>query len=210
MTESTEEWSEPIVVDTGTASKDFVEPVYKEWFRSKDRAGFISISPWLTGAEGESIGKLTVEIGSVDPHQQKVTSSTRCYPDAVELYTYLNVILYGPNNIGHSVYPSRKFTGSPESFLMFGGSKGADPVSRVFKVEWWPGEHNTGEAFIWKCGSFKGKVTGTGAIEPDFNSPISVDSIKRTRLEMFRIHARLQLLLGSWASNNKNWFVTGK
>lgn len=146
--------------------------LYKEWFRTKDLSGFISISFW-------DVGQLVVEIGSVDPKTNKSISQTKCYVDPIEFLSYLNSILNSENT---NTYPDKKF----ESF---GGSGN---VSRVFKVV--PTDERA-LSFFFKAGHFNGTVQSSGAISPDYSKPISRNEIRRSLLEVEKIRTVVNLAL---------------
>lgn len=190
-----------------TSEKSFDPPFYKEWFKTRTAAGFISLTPWLNNAEtGEPVGRIVIDIGSVDSNNA-VSSSTKCYVDAIDLAVYLRAVATGT---GRSLYPQRAGVYSPESYVTFGGTPGTTPVARVFKIEWWgakkdePGSPDNG--FVWKCGHFDGKVTDQGAIQPLYDKPKSGDMIKRTRQQMHLISYRLDLVLAGWAATTPRWY----
>lgn len=187
-------------------TKDYEPALYKEWFKTRSAAGFISITPWFNDVAGKPVGRLVVDIGSVTG-ENAVSSSTKCYVDAVELAVYLRSVV---NGTAPNLYPSRTGVYSPESYVTFGGTPGETPVARVFKIEWWgakkddPGNPNNG--FVWKCGHFSGKVTDQGAIQPIYDKPLSGDMIKRTREAMHVISYKLDLALTGWAANTPRWY----
>lgn len=197
-----------------TPKGEFVDhTLYKSWFRTKTSAGLINISPWFWDGDQKPVGKMSVEIAKVDPNNQgtKVLSSTKCYVDAIDLAVYLRAVATGN---AKALFPKKSGTYSPESFMVFGGStKGTAPVARVLKIEWWGASAKNGEgdegAFQWKCGHFEGRVSGTGAIEPDFSKPLSQDMIKRTRLQMAEISYRMDLALQGFAAQDVYWFGGG-
>lgn len=194
-------------VGTYTVSgADFEPALYKEWFKTRSAAGFISLTPWFNNPDGKPVGKLVVDIGSVDSNNA-VTSTTKCYVDAVDLAVYLRSVV---NGTAETLYPQRTGVYSPESFVVFGGTAGDTPVARVLKIEWWgakkdsSGDRNSG--FVWKTGHFDGKVTDQGAIQPIYDKPRSGDMIKRTRQQMHTISYRLDLALSAWAASTPRWY----
>lgn len=192
--------------DHSESAKTTTPPFYKEWFRSSSSAGFISLTPWLVDATGRPVGKVVVDIGSVSPSNNEVLSNTKCYVDAVDLAVYLRAVV---NRTAENLYPQRSGTFSPESFIMFGGTAGENPVARVFKIEHWganSGNAGNGDAFVWKCGHFEGKVSDTGAIQPIYDKAIRSDMIKRTRLAMHTISYKLDLLLNGYVGAVKDWY----
>lgn len=183
---------------------EFEQPIYKEWFKSSKAAGFISITPWLTGKDGSSVGKLIVDIGSLD-NQNKVISNTKCYVNAIDLAVYMRSVV---SKDAAALYPKRTGTHSAESFVVFGGTAKENPIARVFKIEHWGANKDSegqDSAFVWKCGHFKGKVQNSGAIMPDYANPLSGDMIRRTRAEMHIISYRIDLALTSWVANHPKW-----
>lgn len=196
-------------VGTYTVSgADFEPPIYKEWFKTRTSAGFISLTPWFNSADGKPVGKLVVDIGSVDGNNA-VSSSTKCYVDAVDLAIYLRSVV---NGSATSLYPRRTGVYSPESFVVFGGTPGDTPVARVLKIEWWGANAKNADeigpdnGFVWKTGHFDGKVTDQGAIQPIYDKPRSGDMIKRTRQQMHTISYRLDLALQGWAATTPRWY----
>lgn len=182
-----------------TESVGFDQPLYKEWFRTKTASGFLSITPW------KAARKVIVEIGSVDSNNA-VSSATKCYVNAFDLALYLRLLTNGQ---AQSLYPVRQGVHTPESFIVFGGTPGAPPIARVFKIEYWgASKDNTGDpnGFVWKCGHFDGQVTDSGAIQPIYSKPRSGDMIKRTRLQMAYISGLMDLLLVGWAASDPNWY----
>lgn len=161
----------------------YAPPLYKKWFKLKDKGGFLSISPWTSG------GKWVIDIGSVDASNKPI-SNTKCFVDSNKFNAYLNAVIIGR---GEVVYPARPGLATPESFVAYGGSeRNGDIVSRVFKVHWWGDDTtNNPHAFAWKSGHFKGNKTSTGAITPDLKSPISINMIKVTLEEMHEINTIL-------------------
>lgn len=175
--------------------KEFEQPIYKEWFKTNSAAGFITITPWLTAR------KLVLDIGSVDPNSNKVTSNTQFYVNALDLHTYLQSVI---NGSAVEIYPKRSQCPSPESFVAFGAS-GTD--SRVLKVHYWgAGSDKDGDpnGFAWKVGLFGGKKSASGAVEPQWNDIKSRDQIRRSRLEMHRIAHAVNFSLIHFAAASKD------
>ena len=186
-------------------SIEYSPAFYKEWFKSGTNAGFIGMTPWLESEESQSINKIIIDIGKLDPNNN-VTSNTKFYLKTVELAVYMRSVVA---QTAEQFYPKRSGVYSPESFISYGGTASAEPVARVFKIEWWGSNKDSAgdnKAFAFKCGHFKGKVSNTGAIEPDFNSPISNNMIRRTRLEVNKMSYLLDLILYSHVAHNKNWY----
>lgn len=180
--------------------------LYKEWFRSSTSAGFISITPWFVDNNNSPVGKVIVDIGSVDPTNNEVQSNTKCYVDAVDLAVYLRAVVGGN---AETLYPVRNSVFSPESFVTFGGTASPEPIARVFKVEYWGANgqsEGNGNAFAWKCGHFVGNVTNTGAIQPQYDKAIRLDTIRRTRLQMATISYKLDLALAGFAASRSDWY----
>lgn len=181
--------------------KEFLPEIYKKWFKAGSNAGFLSITPWLKA------GKFTIDIGAVDPNTNEVKSTTKCYPDALELLTFLSSVV---NGSAVDIYPKRAQCPSPESLIVYGG--GGD-LSRIFKVHYWnakPDDIGNASGFAWKCGLFGGKVSGTGAIEPDWSDKKSADMIRVTRLEMHEIFYTLDTELKAYAARNPSWYAPSK
>lgn len=187
-----------------------IEPVkydqelYKKWFKAGGQAGFLSITPFFR--DGRFVGRFIIDVGKVNPNSNQIESSTKSYVDGIDLYVYLDATTSGQSV---RLYPKRSGTNSPESFIAYGGTPGADPVARVFKIEYWGStkdkEGDPG-SFSWKSGHFKGNVTKTGAITAIMSEPISTDMIKVTRLEMAEIAARIRLALHGFAAEDQRWY----
>lgn len=167
---------------------------YKEWFKSSKTSGFISLLPYLVDKDGTFVNKVGIEIGKVNPNTNKIESNTLCWVKATELSVYLDAVIYYPQ-LASQLYPKKRGLYSPNGMLSFGSSGN---TSRVFKVEQW-GSSATSEGtpgdYAWKCAHFEGKPTATGAVEPDYSKPLSVDMIKRTRLQMAHMLRHLNLEL---------------
>lgn len=189
-----------------TSQHQTTPALYKEWFRSSSAAGFISITPWFVDSDGSPVGKLVIDVGSVDPGTNEVQSNTKCYVDAVDLAVYLRSVV---SETAERLYPVRSGVFSPESYIAFGGTANPDPVARVFKIEYWnsnaSGAGNP-DAFAWKCGHFVGKVSNTGAIQPQYDKMIRNDTIRRTRLQMATISYKVDLALAGFAASRPDWF----
>ena len=162
--------------------------VYKKWFRTKDKQGFCSITAWFDAV------KVVIDVGEVVGE----VNATKCFVDAYEFLTWAKAVRDGRAEV---LYPERDQCPTPESFVSFGGS---GEVARVFKAHWWNQGSNNGpkdasRGFAFKCGHFKGRTTGQGAIIPDFQSPVSVNMIKMTHVEIAEIANRLEHALLLWS-----------
>lgn len=176
--------------DSSEGNKNFSKELYKHWFKTKDRGGFLSISPWLEA------NKLTIDIGEIVGG--KVTN-TKVYANMMELYAYVRAVSEGK---GVEKYPGGTTSNTnPETYSSFGGSiKGGNPVSRILKIEYWNQGKDT-SSFAWKTGHFKGRKTDSGAILPvDMGSPISANLIKIPRIEMDKIYHLLHFTIQSYAT----------
>ena len=165
---------------------------YKKWFKTSTQAGFISLSTWLDA------GKVVVDIGKLGG-DSKVSSSTKCFVDAFDLITYLHCVVHGTST---ELFPKRSQCPSPESFVSFGGS---GTISRVFKIHYWGAKTDSDgdpKGFAWKCGHFEGKVSATGAIEPNWSAQKSADMIKVTRLEMHTMYHKLNYALNTFSTKS--------
>lgn len=190
--------------DTG----GFDSPLYKEWFKTKTTAGFISIVPWFYDNNGKPVNKVVVDIGTVSPTSNTVESATKCYLDAISLATYLDLVVKHPQ-IAVEAYPMNKWRAglnSPAGYIAYGGS---GSVARIFKIEYYGANKEsigTPGVFQWKCGHFEGKTTSSGAIQPDFSKPLSQNMIRRTLVQMAEISYRLNLALSGLAANTLEWY----
>jgi len=179
----------------------FEKDLYKKWFRTKDRAGFVSLRPFFKA------GKVVIDIGKADPNSSALLSSSEAYVDVVQLGTYLRAIVEGR---AAKLYPKSDYlkVDTDEGLTIFGG-KGT--LSRVFKAHHWPGKDKgtyDSSAFQWKVGHFEGKESSNGLIMPDWQKPKSVDSIKVTRTDIAEISYTLDIALQAYAVQNKDWLQT--
>lgn len=143
------------------------ETIFKRWHRT----GFISIGYWAKA------NRITVEIGAMDDNGD-LKNATKCFLDAFKFLAYLRAET--SNNLLH-VYPKYEESGPKGGFISFGGGNTRDHglVSRVFKVTYWQnGQEIDKSARAFKCGHFKGLPSSQGAVNPDYKSPISQNSMK--------------------------------
>jgi hypothetical protein len=182
-----------------TETKQYRDPIYKQWFKTKERSGFLSISPWLEA------NKFIVDIGEAGA-DGKLKGSTACYVDAITLSLYCKSVY---DLTAKDLYPANAKNGVPtdEALTIYGGSKPSGKVvSRVFKIHHWQkGQEYDLSAFTWKCGHFEGRESASGAFMPDLNKPISVNSIKVNRLQMAEIAYRMNIHITAHASRNTDW-----
>jgi len=192
-----------VEIEDNIEVREFTTELFKHWFKAAGNAGFMSITPW------EAAGKFTIDIGKVNPGTDAVMSNTKCFVDGVLLNTYLRSIVNGKADL---LYPKRPQCPSNESLVVYGGSP-AKKESRIFKVHHWGAKADSAgspSGFAWKCGLFGGKVSDTGAIEPDWNDRKSADMIRISRQQMHEIQYRLDVELRSWAARNPKWYDTSK
>jgi hypothetical protein len=190
--------------DQHTDEKKFDKDLYKKWFRSKERQGFLSIRPWL------SVGKLVVDIGQADPNTKKLSSHTNVYVNAITLATFLKAVTEG---YAEKLYPKndKGMVQTAEGLTLFGGSRvEGKPVARVFKIAYYPrAGQDAGfddRSFQWKTGHFEANESASGAFMPIMAKPISVDSIKVSRVEMAEISYVVNLGLSAHAAQNPDWY----
>lgn len=188
--------------DEGSDTKkdNFDDDVYKKWFRSKDKSGFLAIRTWLEA------GKVSIDIGETGG--QGLKGNTQVWTNAVELVTYLRAVYDGK---GPALYPRQK--NSPEeSFVYYGGGQlDGKPVSRILKVEHWStgsGDSKSYDAssFAWKCGHFAARKAESGAFIPDMSKSLSQNMIKVSRREMAEMYYRLDLAINTFAAQNADVF----
>lgn len=185
--------SPPLAPIRQEEEKTFDDDVYKKWFRTKTKSGFLTLRTWLEA------GKASIDIGEI---ANGTSENTIVWCDAVELATYLQAVTNGQ---GASLYPVRYGLNEPEGFIHYGGSNsGNQPISRILKVSYWrtgSGDQANvdSSAFAWKCGHFKARTSDTGAFIPDMKSPLSVNQIKIARSEMAVMSYRLNLALQRFA-----------
>ena len=183
-----------------TTEKTYEKDLYKKWFRSKTQSGFISIRPWFAGM------KFRIDIGKIGP-DGKLLGNTHVFVDAVDFAAWLKAITTGTAKIG---YPANAKTGvlTDEGFVSYGGAEvQGKPISRIFKINYWQnGDSFDPESFVFKTGHFNAKKTASGAFLPDMKAPISVDSIKVTRQEIYSISYLVDLALTSHVTNKTDWY----
>lgn len=184
------ESSGPVSADI--APKDethFEDDIYKKWFKTKSRSGFLSLRQWLEA------GKVSIDIGEVNG---KELQNTLVWANAIQLAIYLRSIA---QNTALVLYPQTNSTPSPESFVHFGGSNtDKGPVSRILKIHYWKqGDSYDGTAFSFKCGHFKARTSSSGAFIPDMSAPLSTNMIKMSRTEMADMSYRIDLAIQHFA-----------
>lgn len=187
--------------DTPIASeKVYEKDLYKKWFRSKTQSGFISIRPWFAGM------KFRIDIGKISA-DGKLAGNTHIFVDAVDFAAWLKAITTGTAKVA---YPLNAKSGviTDEGFVSYGGAEvQGKPISRIFKVHYWQnGDSFDVESFVFKTGHFNAKKTSSGAFLPDMKSPISVDSIKISRQEIYSISYLVDLALTSYVTNKTDWY----
>lgn len=170
------------------SEKKFTDPIYKKWFRTKDRSGFISVVPWFD--DERNIAKFNIDIGEADPSSGKLISSTNAFVDAFKLGTFLHSVANGSAKLNFGVR-KKKTNGewgndpdfpTDESVSFYGGS---GELARVFRIHYWQTSDGfDSKAFVFKAGHFEGRQSANGAIIPDMSKNISRNSIKVTRPEL--------------------------
>lgn len=179
---------------------NFEDDVYKKWFRTKDRSGFLAIRGWLDA------GKISVDVGELGNDGLK--GNTQVWANAIDLAVYLRAVYHDKAT---ALYPSQRNT-SPEAFVYYGGGQiDGKPVSRILKIEHWStgsGDKKSydASAFAWKCGHFAARKTESGAFIPDMSKSLSQNSIKVSRVEMAEISYRIDLALAAFASQEDDAF----
>jgi hypothetical protein len=170
--------------------------LWKKWSVSGGTGRFLTIRPWL------ETGKVSVDIGETAGSTLK--SHSTAWASLLALSTYLRAVRDGR---AVDLYPAdeKNHLYTPESFAAFGGADSdSGPVSRVFKVEYWPaGKDYDSRFFIWKAASFKGKKSSTGAFIPlsmKEEHTLTKHSIKVSRREMAEMAHAFELALINHAS----------
>jgi len=183
------------------AKKNYEDDIYKKWFRTKSKSGFLSIRGAL------NIGKVAIDIGETGSDSLK--SSTMVYANAVDLAVFLRAVTEGR---GKDLFPKNRDSPSPEGFTHYGGSKNDGKViSRLFKIHHWQtgsGDNKSfdSSAFVWKCGHFEGRETDSGAFVPDMSKALGANLIKVSRREMATISYRLDLAIQAFAARTEDPF----
>jgi hypothetical protein len=143
------------------------ETIFKRWHRT----GFISIGYWAKA------NRITIEIGALDDNGI-LRNATKCFLEAPKFLAYLRAEI--TDNLFH-VYPKYEEPGKNGGFVSFGSRKTREhgDVSRVFKSTYWlSGKEVDKSARAFKCGHFKGTPNAQGAVNPDYQQPISQNSMK--------------------------------
>lgn len=197
MSEQYEHEPEPEEQDYGT-------DLYKKWFKSGDRSGFLSLRPWLDA------GKISVDIGELKGKQ--LVSNTQVWANIVDLNTFLKSVAEGT---AAKLYPAntRQQVQTPEGFTYFGGGEmDGKVVSRIIKIHHWQNGDDSYDTngFAWKTGHFEGRKSGTGAIIPDMSKCLSMNMIKLTRQDMALAAMRLNLTLSGHAARKEDWYQWSK
>lgn len=183
------------------AKQQFDDDVFKKWFRTKDRSGFLSMRTWLEA------GKVSIDIG--ETNQSGSINNTQVWTNAIELAVYLKAVR---DNIATSLFPGDNKL-QPETFTYYGGGQhDGRPISRILKVEYWSTTNAdrtktyNESAFAWKGGHFEARKTESGAFIPDMSKSISRNSIKISRLEMAEMSYRLDLALSGFVAKENDAF----
>lgn len=182
--------------------------MYKKWFRTRDRSGFLSIRPWTEK------NKCAIDIGELNG-TGKMQSHTLVWTEMIALATYLRAVAQGSAS---TIYPANARAGvaTNEGFTTYGGGRvDGKPVSRILKVHYW--QNGTGEnatfdptSFAWKCGHFEARESASGAYIPDMTKGVSQNLIKVSRAEMAEMAYRLDLELQAGIIRNPNFFADFK
>jgi hypothetical protein len=180
---------------TADSERKYEDELYKRWYKSGGKSGFISITPWWGG------GKLAIDIGEALDSGVK---NTKVWTNVIDIAVYLRAVYDGKAT---SLYPANERMGAPtsESFVYYGGGEqDGKPVSRVMKIHHWGSKEKgyDSSAFVWKAGHFAARKSQTGAFIPDMSNPLSVNLIKITRKEMAEISYRIDLALTLNPINN--------
>lgn len=183
--------------------QQFEDDIYKKWYKTKDRSGFVALNGWLDA------GKVSLDVGELDNEHLK--GSTKVWVNAVELFVFLDSIR---NGTSHKLFP-KKGNDNPtnESFAYYGGGKmDGSPVSRILKIHHWQtafGDTPTFDdrSFVIKTGHFPAKEAYSGAFIRDASKPpLSINMIKMSRLEMVEMAIRLELALNGYAAKKHDFF----
>lgn len=179
--------------------KDWGEDLYKKWFRTSGRGGFLSLRPWWEA------GKISIDIGEVNGAGE-LQGHTNVWCGIINLGLYLKAVYDGH---AERLYPKKDRDGLPsaEAFVYYGGASTADgDVARILKIHhWMSGDTPDPSAFAWKTGIFVGKKGPTGAYIADMSKPKSTNLIKVSRLEMAEMHYRIDMALSAYAAQTAEW-----
>lgn len=166
--------------------------LWKKWSMAGGVGRFLSVSTWNYAA------MVSVDIG--ETKEGTLTGHTKVWANMLELTTFLEAVRDGR---GTTLYPTRSGLETPESFIHYGGGKTASgPVSRVLKVHHWKVKDvYDSSAFAWKCGHFEAKTTASGAFIPNMGKPLTVHSIKMSRIEMATLATVMHMAMVNHAAN---------
>lgn len=161
--------------------RQFKSDVYKKWFKTRDRQGFLSVKDAL------EINKFVLDIGEQKPGQEM--SSSHTFIDADELPVILDKLYTGALVKGDAI-------------MLYGGGRiDGNPISRVFKVEQWSDQN---DAWAFKNGIFQAKETNTGAFTPIMDKPISMNLIKVNLDDVAKMRLRVNMVLQRFAVRFKD------
>ena len=171
-----------------TNETEFSDDIYKKWFRTSQKQGFLSIRGFLQA------GKVNVDIGELTDGKPDNTS---VWTNAIEFLTYLQAVT---NGRGEQLYPARGNL-QPETYEYYGGTNtDSGPISRVLKVNYWKDTDTT--AFAFKAGHFKARQNEQGAFIPDMKQVLRMNMIKVSRAEVAQMAYRLDLAIKHYAMHN--------
>lgn len=190
--EPKEQQAYPLPNSSNNQNEDFKADIYKKWFRTKNKQGFLALREWFEA------GKVSFDIGEIVDGK---TTNTVAWAEAIEVAAFLRAVA---NGTGALSYPQRGKL-PEESLEVYGGfydkSRNNQPVSRVLKITYWKaGDNLDSTAFAFKCGHFKASVPSSGAFIPDMKAMLSANQIKVTRAEVAQMSYRLDLALQNYAA----------
>lgn len=171
------------------------EHIYKKWFKTKEKSGFISIQGWAQA------GKISIDIGEIVNDNVR---STKVWTNIVEFAAYIKSIT---NNTHKFLYPQNNNMPDGSYIYYGGGVVDNKPISRVLKVHNWQyGSKDSPKyderSFAFKSAHFSAKKSYSGAYIPDMSQgPLSINMIKVLTQDISAMSYRLDLYLNSFACN---------
>jgi len=170
--------------------KEYETEIYKKWFRTKEKQGFVSVTPWFDKDKG--VAKFNIDVGESAVAGGGLKSNTNAFADAFKFASYLQSVANGSGKLN---FPARKKkiqdqwkpdpdAPTDESISFYGGN---NDVARVLRIHYWQtADKYDDRSFAVKVGHFKAKPGANGAIIPDMSPDgiLSRDLIKITRADL--------------------------
>lgn len=179
-------------MSTDTEETKFEDPIFKHYFKTKDRGGLLSITPW------NEASKFKIDIGATDAND-KLVGATAGYVEFIELAAFLRAVVNHTAQHSYVERDKQRNVLSVATLVQYGGAViDGQPVSRIVKIQ--PDgdvksheRFEMGTDFQWKTGHFAARKLANGAFIPDMSKPLSQNLIKVTRRAMGAISYKIDL-----------------